>query len=64
MTILPPLRGVYVYCEGECYAILKTVANQYKIKKGQEVSRELLEKLLGNTLTRVTLMFEAFKSEN
>ena len=50
MIILPSVKEIVVTCEGNSYTILKTVADQYGLKKGQEVSRELLIKIGVNIL--------------
>ena len=64
MITLPPVKGIVVTCEGNSYTILKTVADQYGIKKGQEVSRELLIKIGVNMNMRLNLLTNAFRIQN
>jgi hypothetical protein len=64
MIVLPPIDVVNISCEGVTYIVFKTVADQFKVKKGQEVTRETLVKLGVNMDTRVKLIVDSVLFQN
>lgn len=64
MRILPPVRAVVVTCLGQQYVIMKTTADQFGVKRGQEVDPDLLNRMVKNMELKVNLLTSAFDIEN